>query len=212
MYQRPTTNNYHSMIRDDTHPPGWLKAGEAEFIRLHAENAKINCVLEIGTLFGRSTSYILEGLRAKYGSKQFDLWCIEPWGPKEWLTKTIGYPQVLFWDYMAEYDYCNNVHVIQCKSDVAAPIIRSMRYDFAFIDGDHHDQWVWHDLTLCSQVTNKILIHDYVKEDEDKWNVFWVVNQFLEQHPDWTIGRIVDRTTILTKNTEDLLTATDLAV
>jgi hypothetical protein len=72
-----------SIITDPDHLPGWLSCPEGVFLREHAENATLSDVVEIGTFYGRSTSFILEGLRKRFGEKMFRVWTVDPWNWKD---------------------------------------------------------------------------------------------------------------------------------
>jgi hypothetical protein len=184
-----------SIITDPDHLPGWLSCPEGVFLREHAENATLSDVVEIGTFYGRSTSFILEGLRKRFGEKMFRVWTVDPWNWKDPdLTNVFGAVQTTFWTYMQLKDYLKNVQLLTTTSVFAAPTILLRKYEFAFIDGCHTEPHVMHDIILCSQVTKTIFVHDYndthpyVKKAVD----YWVENT------KWQKGKLVNRTIKLT--------------
>jgi hypothetical protein len=182
------------MSPKDNYQPGWLSQKEGNYLRHHAQNTDIPHLLEIGSFFGRSASYIIEGLKACFHDKcQYKLWCIDPWiiwGPR--IEEKYGVPPVEFWKYMVEQGYDKNIHFLKCSSEEASSVIAQRQYGFAFIDGAHWAPMVMHDILLCSRVTRRMLLHDYCDDDrfDVKECVYWWVD-----HTDWEIvevsGRIV---------------------
>lgn len=176
------------VITDPDHPPGWLSMKEGELLRLHAQRASTPRVLEIGTLYGRSASFILEGLEEAFQTRQYELWCVDPWHhAQSAVTREFGRPPVVFWQYMCEHEYNKHTRMLQLPVSQAAPLILGNKYEFAFIDGRHREPFVMHDIILCSQVTNTIFLHDYnnenynfhVKQSVDYWvkNTSWEIKE-----------------------------------
>jgi len=167
-------------------PPGWLSLQEGRLLQKQAEEAKLRNVLEIGVFCGRSTAFILRGLRNRFPDNNFLLWCVEPWHLfRQCFVDEIGVPPKVFWDYMSANGYCNNLRVLQCNSQEASPTIMQRKYDFAFIDGGHNAPWVWHDLIMCSAVTKTIILHDYLDADNE-YDVKETVTRWLEV-TDWKL-------------------------
>jgi hypothetical protein len=180
---------------DEYHLPGWFGVREGEFLRFHAANVSCPHVLEIGVFYGRSASFIIEGLRQSTYSDAYKLWCVDPWF---WLPKRIaevyGWPPVKFWEFMVKHNYHQHINLLNTTSAIAAPIILNRRYDFAFIDGFHEEPGIMHDLVLCSQVTNTIFIHDYA---DDYPQVMKSVDYWVE-NTKWEIQKQVARTVKMT--------------
>lgn len=185
------TNDFN-IIDDDDYAPGWIERVEGICLKKEAEKAELGCVLEIGSLCGRSASFILDGLRNNFGRNgNYCLWCVDPWDtffPA--IIERVGLPPIVFWQWMQSHNHIGHFKVLQCRSDEAAPLITQRKYDFAFIDGNHRIPWPVHDLVICSQVTNTIYLHDY--DDDPRYDVKEVVNQWVS-HTNWNIVEINTR-------------------
>lgn len=137
--------------------PGWLTAIEGALIEKYASNSGINRVLEIGSLYGRSTEHIANGLLRTY-NKDFKIYCIDPW---IYIDRSREHPGELFYKRFYNKKLDENIIHMKTMTREVASFIMERNYGFCFIDGDHETLPTLFDIMTCATRTNTLLIHDY---------------------------------------------------
>ena len=137
--------------------PGWLSQPECDILERHAQDSRYNQVLEIGSLFGKSSLCIATGLHIKHGA-DWRLTCIDPW---LYTDSSRPYPGVFFWQEMKRAGFEDNVWQYKDLSRNVMPLIANQKNDFVFVDGDHDAMPTLFDVTMAALTTRKILVHDY---------------------------------------------------
>ncbi len=172
--------------------PGWLSDVEEKALNEAARSAKMPCILEIGSLYGKSSLAIARGLRAKF-KDDFKLICVDPWF---YIDRSKPFPGEVFYKAIYEEGFDRNIIHMKALSREIASFIMQREYDFCFIDGDHDVMPTLFDMLICSSVCEKLFVHDYHSETHLEVNK--AVDFFLEATPKkkpWkkiqTIGSIV---------------------
>lgn len=134
---------------------GWMSDGELHFLAETA--AKSSGILEIGSYMGRSTRAIADN-----SSKYAIIDCVDPWdfhisGAISVTMQTYS----LFRNNLHEHLNSGKVKPHRMTFEKFDP---DYKYDFIFIDGDHHEKNVRHDIKKALEYLNPrgtLAGHDY---------------------------------------------------
>ena len=126
--------------------PGWMTEGEMRW--LYAQAQKMNSIVEIGCLIGRSTTPLLAGCKGP-------VWAIDCWTAENTMGLTY------FIQNCGKYD---NLRVIHDYSHKAVNYIPDI--EMTFIDGDHTYQSITEDIEDWLPKTSRLLCgHDFSHPD-----------------------------------------------
>lgn len=142
----PDAGGFYKGDPDPTCPgleiPGWMT--ETEMRWLHEQAKRMNGIVEIGCLLGRSSAALLSACPGP-------VYCIDCWagdnaGGKRYFKQNVGhYPNLVL-----IHDYSHNV------------VNRFVSVDMVFIDGDHTPESVREDISDWLPVARTMICgHDY---------------------------------------------------
>jgi SAM-dependent methyltransferase len=139
---------YNEVIRNSCLDPALRVHGNAGEILWKFVNRKpTEVILEIGTFRGLSTAYLAQFVRKIYTIDVID----EP----------LKYD---IWDYLGVRDKI--VFLKVDSEEMKKAIISNLKFDLAFVDGEHFDPYPEGDFNLVKHC-GRVIMHDYVKEFPD---------------------------------------------
>jgi hypothetical protein len=122
---------------------GWMSPDQLEW--LSAEAAQMQSVVEVGSLYGRSSFALLTACDGQ-------VYCIDPW------------PGGAYDTFMSGCGHFPNLVAIRACSPAAAEEVPDV--DMVFLDGDHEYEGVLEDIEAWLPKTRKLLCgHDYGHPD-----------------------------------------------
>lgn len=129
-------------IRISSHIPGWLIEGEHEFLYAKAMEAPPGQFVEIGSLYGKSSSIIAGAIKDRSSGEK--LWCIDPFtrvgaDPSNPVRMIEGQGSSTFHEFIAhsqQYGFHDVVIPVATYSELCLPYL-PIAVSFAFIDGLH---------------------------------------------------------------------------
>ena len=162
---------------------GWLKLDEGrELQRLAAGQ----CVLEIGTLFGRSTACMAMTARRVTSVDPHDGATLDgtPWHGVQSLATCEA--------NLAACGVADNVQLIVGQIQHVTHLLTS--YSFIFIDGDHSFEACSRDLKIAARLLDQdggvIVVHDYYSGSGKHHGVIKAVDQFRRGRPFRRVGSL----------------------
>lgn len=124
---------------------GWTSSGELKWLNETAK--KMNSIIEIGSLHGRSAFALLSGCKG-------NVYCIDPWND----VGGHSYPS-----FMSSCGHFKNLVPVQGYSHEVHSKLPDV--DFTFIDGDHDREQVEKDIKFYLPKTRKLIAgHDYLHD------------------------------------------------
>ncbi len=148
-----------------THIWGWMLVPELAWLQKQA--AKMDSIVEIGSLHGRSAFALLTACKGT-------VWCVDPWDDE--YDRCYG----SFMSFCGHFDNLRTIRGFSPQDCAGVPDV-----DMVFIDGDHTRAGIEADIDFWLPKTKKLLCgHDYYDGPEASYpDIAAVVN---ERFPDAT--------------------------